>query len=58
MAGGIYNPVTEELVIGSLGEVYKPSNGVVYNGRSCTVTDRLNLEDATILASRSAGSRP
>ena len=38
MAGGIYNPVTEELVIGSL------ETGVVYNGRSCTVTDRLNLE--------------
>lgn len=52
VAGGIYNPVTEELVIGSL------ETGVVYNGRSCTVTDRLNLEDATILASRSAGSRP
>ena len=51
VAGGIYNPVTEELVIGSL------ETGVEYNGRSCTVTDRLNLEDATILASRSETKR-
>jgi len=47
VAGGILNPVTGELVIGSL------ETGVALNGRPATVTDRPNLEGAVILASRS-----
>ena len=47
VAGGIYNPVTDELVIGSL------ETGVEYQGRSSSVTDLPNLDGAVILASRS-----
>ena len=47
VAGGIYNPVTTELVIGSL------ETGVEYQGRSSSVTGLPDLEGAVILASRS-----
>lgn len=47
VAGGIYNPVTEELVIGSL------ETGVEYQGRSSSVTGLPDLDGAVILASRS-----
>ena len=47
VAGGIYNPVTDELVIGSL------ETGVEYQGRSSCVTCLPDLDGAVILASRS-----
>ena len=47
VAGGILNPVTEELVIGSL------ETGVEYRGRAAHVTERGGLEGSVILASRS-----
>jgi myo-inositol-1(or 4)-monophosphatase len=47
VAGGIYNPVTEELVIGSL------ETGVEYQGRSSSVTGLPDLDGAVIVASRS-----
>ena len=45
VAGGIYNPVTEELVIGSL------ETGVEYQGHSSSVTGLPDLDGAMILAS-------
>ncbi len=51
VAGGIYNPVTEELVIGSL------ETGVEYQGRASSVTGLPDLDGAVILASRSEISR-
>jgi myo-inositol-1(or 4)-monophosphatase len=51
VAGGIYNPATEELVIGSL------ETGVEYQGRSSSVTARSDLDGAVILASRSETRR-
>jgi len=47
VAGGILNPVTGELVIGSL------ETGVEFNGRPSTVRGLPSLEGAVILASRS-----
>ena len=47
VAGGIYNPVTEELVIGSL------ETGVEYQGHPSSLTGLAGLEGAVILASRS-----
>ena len=47
VAGGIYNPATDELVIGSL------ETGVEYQGRPSSVTGLPDLDGATILASRS-----
>ena len=47
VAGGIYNPVTDELVTGSL------ETGVEYQGRSSCVTCLPDLDGAVILASRS-----
>ena len=47
VAGGIYNPVTDEFVIGSL------ETGVKYQGRSSSVTGLPDLDSAVILASRS-----
>jgi myo-inositol-1(or 4)-monophosphatase len=47
VAGGIYNPTTDELVIGSL------ETGVEYQGRPSSVTGLPDLDGATILASRS-----
>ena len=47
VAGGIYNPATDELAIGSL------ETGVEYQGRPSSVTGLPDLDGATILASRS-----
>ena len=51
VAGGIYSPATEELVIGSL------ETGVEYQGRPSSVTDLPGLDGAVILASRSETRR-
>ena len=51
VAGGIYNPATEELVIGSL------ETGVEYQGRPSSVTGLSGLDGAVILASRSETRR-
>ncbi len=51
VAGGIYNPATEEMVIGSL------ETGVEYQGRSSSVTGLPDLDGAVILASRSETRR-
>ena len=51
VAGGIYNPATDEMVIGSL------ETGVEYQGRSSAVTRLPTLEGAVILASRSETKR-
>ncbi len=47
VAGGIYNPATEELVIGSL------ETGVEYQGSSSSLTALPGLDGSVILASRS-----
>jgi myo-inositol-1(or 4)-monophosphatase len=47
MAGGIYNPATQETFIGSI------ESGVTYNGEPARATQRRTLEGATVLASRS-----
>jgi len=51
VAGGIYNPATEELVIGSL------ETGVEYQGRPSAITTLPSLDGAVILASRSETRR-
>jgi len=51
VAGGIFNPATDELVLGSL------ETGVTYNGSPATVLDPGNLAGATVLASRSETRR-
>jgi len=51
VAGGILNPVTSELVIGSL------ETGVEFNGRPARVCQLDSLEGAVILASRSETRR-
>jgi len=47
VAGGIFNPDTDETVLGSL------ETGVTYNGGAATVLDPADLSDVTVLASRS-----
>jgi myo-inositol-1(or 4)-monophosphatase len=47
VAGGILNPVTDELVVGVAGE------GVTYNGMAAKVLDPEDLAGVTVLASRS-----
>ena len=47
VAGGILNPATDELVIGSI------ETGVEFNGRPSTIRGLPSLEGAVILASRS-----
>ncbi len=47
IAGGICNPATNELIMGSL------ETGVTYNGVRATPSDRTTLDGAVILASRS-----
>jgi fructose-1,6-bisphosphatase/inositol monophosphatase family enzyme len=47
VAGGIYNPATGELVLGSV------ETGVTYNGHPAQVTEPANGEPVTVLASRS-----
>lgn len=51
VAGGIYNPATQEFFLGSL------STGVTYNGRRAQTTDVSALQGATVLASRSETKR-
>jgi myo-inositol-1(or 4)-monophosphatase len=51
VAGGIFNPVTEELVVGSL------ETGVTFNGSAAAVTDPGEGEAITVLASRSETKR-
>ena len=47
VAGGIYNPATDELVLGSV------ETGVTYNGDAASVTEPGRDEPVTVLASRS-----
>lgn len=51
VAGGICNPATREVFLGSV------RNGLTYNGQPRRASDRQNLEGATILASRSEVKR-
>ena len=47
IAGGVYNPITRELFLGSV------ASGVQYNGRPVRASKREHLDGATVLASRS-----
>lgn len=47
VAGGIYNPATEETFLGSI------DSGVTYNGKPCQPSQRNTLDGALVLASRS-----
>src|SRR5580704_19455299 len=47
VAGGIYNPATDETFLGSI------DSGVTYNGKPSQPSQRTSLEGAVILASRS-----
>lgn len=47
VAGGIFNPATNELVLGSL------ETGVTYNGASASVSEPAGADVVTVLASRS-----
>src|SRR6202049_2455908 len=51
VAGGIYNPATQEKFLGSL------DTGVTYNGRIAQPSQRRTLEGALVLASRSEVKR-
>jgi myo-inositol-1(or 4)-monophosphatase len=51
VAGGIYNPVTREMFLGSI------KTGVTYNGSSVTASKRDSLSGAVVLASRSEVKR-
>lgn len=51
VAGGIYNPATDELFLGSL------ESGITYNRTSAQASRRTPLEGATVLASRSETKR-
>ncbi len=51
VAGGIYNPATDETFLGSI------DSGVSYNGRPSQPSQRKNLEGALVLASRSEVKR-
>jgi len=51
VAGGIFNPVTRELFLGSL------ETGVLYNGTPVTASKRAGLSGAVVLASRSEVKR-
>ncbi|HLV85969.1 MAG TPA: 3'(2'),5'-bisphosphate nucleotidase CysQ [Candidatus Sulfotelmatobacter sp.] len=51
VAGGIFNPATNETVIGSI------RSGVLYNGKRATPSQRADLKGALILASRSEVKR-
>jgi myo-inositol-1(or 4)-monophosphatase len=47
VAGGIFNPVTGDLVVGSL------EHGVTHNGSEARVREQTHLDGVTVLASRS-----
>jgi myo-inositol-1(or 4)-monophosphatase len=51
VAGGIYNPATQETILGSI------DSGVTYNGRPAHASERATLPGALILASRSEVKR-
>jgi myo-inositol-1(or 4)-monophosphatase len=51
VAGGICNPATNEIFLGSL------DSGVTYNGKPARASQRTSLEGAVILASRSETKR-
>jgi myo-inositol-1(or 4)-monophosphatase len=51
VAGGIYNPATDETFLGSIG------SGVTYNGKPSQPSQRRSLEGALVLASRSEVKR-
>jgi myo-inositol-1(or 4)-monophosphatase len=51
VAGGIYNPATNETFLGSLG------SGVTYNGKPVKPSQRSDLNGAIVLASRSEVER-
>jgi myo-inositol-1(or 4)-monophosphatase len=51
VAGGIYNPMTRELFLGSL------ETGVTYNGKPVTASGKIGLSGAMVLASRSEVQR-
>jgi myo-inositol-1(or 4)-monophosphatase len=51
IAGGILNPATNEVFLGSV------DTGVTYNGRPCQSSRRANLDGAVVLASRSEVKR-
>jgi myo-inositol-1(or 4)-monophosphatase len=51
VAGGIYNPATQETFIGAVDA------GVLYNGQPARPSQRTTLDDALILASRSEVKR-
>jgi myo-inositol-1(or 4)-monophosphatase len=51
VAGGILNPATGETFIGSI------ETGVIYNGQKAFASDRTDLQDAVVLASRSEVKR-
>src|SRR5712671_2805 len=51
VAGGIYNPATDETFLGSI------DSGVTYNGRPSQPSQRSTLDGALILASRSEVNR-
>jgi myo-inositol-1(or 4)-monophosphatase len=50
-AGGIYNPVTEQRVVGAVGQ------GVTLNGSPASVSPKASLDGAVVLASRSEVNR-
>jgi myo-inositol-1(or 4)-monophosphatase len=51
VAGGICNPATDEIILGSL------DTGVTYNGQTSQPSQRKDLHGATVLASRSEVKR-
>ena len=51
VAGGIYNPATDETFLGSI------DMGVTYNGRPAQASQRTSLDGAVVLASRSEVKR-
>ena len=51
VAGGIYNPATQETFLGSI------DTGVLYNGKPACVSQRSSLNGALVLASRSEVKR-
>ncbi len=51
VAGGVYNPVTHEMIVGAVG------SGLSLNGRAVAASSADNLRDATVLASRSEYAR-
>lgn len=51
VAGGIYNPATQETILGSI------DSGVLYNGKPAHPSQRETLQGALILASRSEVKR-